>query len=71
MALLTIVTFIDCDGDEFPVGLRGDWRFYTQDEAEHAAREQLNVLIAEDKYRPNGNLECTGIEYPTLAPVND
>ena len=65
MPMLTIVTFTDEDGDEFPVAIVGIPD--TDEEAERLARERSVELAGEEpRWRPTGELTVKTIEYPAV-----
>jgi len=63
--MLTIVTFTDEDGDEFPVALYGIPD--TDEAAERLALERVEELKLEGRaWRPTGELTVKTIEYPAV-----
>lgn len=56
----TVVTFVDADGDEFPVRIGGHPK---ADEAINAGYKVAYGLIREGEWRPNGDLKYDHQEY--------
>lgn len=65
MPTLTIVTFEDADGDEFPVAIVGVPA--DDEEAEAIARERVAELGREEpRFKPTLPITVKTIEYPAL-----
>ena len=58
MPLLTTVTFIDDDGDEFPIAFAGSYSPGTHENRwlEEHARERIAGFVADGSMRPRGEL---------------
>lgn len=64
MPAITIVTFADADGDEFPVAIPGYVIGWTREEIEAEARGQMEARIASGDFRPTEPLILTEIKEP-------
>lgn len=63
MPAMTVVTFTDADGDEFPIALPGGWNG-SDAELEQEARERIEALSRHGEVRPTLPLSLAGIERP-------
>ena len=64
MPVLTIVTFTDADGDEFPIAVPGFTTNETNDSLEEQGRKQIQQLVDSGTWRPTMPLTLKSIERP-------
>jgi hypothetical protein len=64
MPALTIVTFTDADGDEFPVAIPGYVTGWSREEIEAEARAHVDELVESGDWRPTLPLTLANIDEP-------